>query len=152
MAFYERTEYKHYTPHTSSWRIQSYIVVILTMNQSLAKVMEHLWKFRESAKRKLHVHLGHIKPAGTTPLPHAKSQAISGLPSPSPLPEFKRTPPRKMLLEKASLSQTVSSRQTFFISCGCRPVNTKGWFHWGLTLFFVTRVLCLVALLSSGSR
>lgn len=74
---------------------------------------------------KLYIHLLYIILAGTTPLSHAQLQTIAGSPSPSPLPEFKRTPPRKMLLEKASLSQTVSSRQTFSRSWGCRPLNVK---------------------------
>lgn len=39
----------------------------------------------------------------------------------TPVPAPSLTPPRKTLLARASLSHTVSSRQTLFRSPGCRP-------------------------------
>lgn len=39
----------------------------------------------------------------------------------TPVPAPRRTPPRKILLARASLSHTVSSRQTLLRSPGCRP-------------------------------
>lgn len=70
----------------------------------------------------------------------------------APVPAPSRTPPRKTLLARASLSHTVSSRQTLLRSPGCRPQYVKVWFHCGLTVRRCTSVLCLVDLLLSGRR
>lgn len=132
--------------------IQSYVVVVLFSQWTDPWLKD--WNMHGDCRGQLSWNYSYaycISAYTTTPCPLPSHRPLRAL-SPSPLPEFKRTPPRKMLLEKASLSQMVSSRQTFIISWGCRPLNMKVWFHWGLILFFITRVLCLVALLSSGSR
>lgn len=70
----------------------------------------------------------------------------------SPVPAPSRTPPRKTLLAKGSLSHTVSSRHTLSRSLCCRPQYVKVWFQRGFTARFTTAVLCFVLFLSSGSR
>lgn len=72
------------------------------------------------------------------------------LPTASPVPRLRRTPP-SCLLEKASWCQRVNSAHASARSLGWKPSYTMVWLKRGLRLRFTTRVFCRLALLSSGS-